>query len=274
VTGEPSLSLVDSHCHLNFDEFDQDRDRVIQQALEAGIAWFVVPGIDLDTSKSAVEYAHQYPQVFAAVGVHPNSGLSWNDGTLADLRELARERGIVALGEIGLDYYRDQCPKEIQKQIFSAQLELAGELELPVIVHIRDSAEDIMAMLVTWQKELEVRKSLLASHPGVVHSFSGDASVANTLLMHHYKLGIAGSVTYQNSKHLQEVIRLLPLEAFLIETDAPYQTPHPFRGKRNEPTNVRIVAEKIAEIKEIKVEQVAQGTTREATTLFRLRGFH
>lgn len=274
MTGEPTQSLVDSHCHLNLDEFGQDRDRVIQRALEAGISWFVIPGIDLDTSKSAVELARQYPQVFAAVGVHPNSGLSWNDGTLAELREFAREKKVVALGEIGLDYYRDHCPKEIQKQIFTAQLKLAAELGLPVIVHMRDSENDILAILVSWQEELKARKSLVASHPGVVHSFSGDVSVANTLLTHQYKLGIAGSVTYPNSENLYEVIESLPLESFLIETDAPYQTPLPFRGKRNEPTNVRIVAEKIAEIKEIKVEQVAQATTGEANKMFRLRGFH
>jgi TatD DNase family protein len=212
--------------------------------------------------------------VYGAVGVHPNSGESWTDNTLSEIKQLARENKVVAIGEIGLDYYRNFCPKKKQREIFLAQLELATELGLPVIVHMRESATDILDLLLRWQKELDQRGSQLADHPGVLHSFSGNLDEATELVTHKFKLGISGPITYNNSKDLQEVVGSLPLKAFLVETDAPYLSPHPYRGKRNEPTNVRIVAEKIAEIKGLTVEQVGLATTCEAETLFRMRGCH
>ncbi len=267
------LSLIDSHCHLNFKDFDEDRSDVVQRALKNRVDRIIIPGTDLETSRSSIEVAHSYPGIYTAIGVHPNSGESWTDDTISELKQLASEQKVVAIGEIGLDYYRDFCPREKQREIFTAQLELAAELGLPVIVHMRESSEDSAEMLVSWYGRLD-KHTRLADHPGVLHSYAGNLKLASELVAHHFKLGISGPITYKNSQTLRDVVCSLPLEAFLIETDAPYLTPHPYRGKRNEPTNVRIVAEKIAEVKGVTVEQVGLTTTCEADTLFRLGGCH
>lgn len=274
MTLNSPLNLVDTHCHLNFDEFDQDRTQVIDRALKNGIKRILVPGIDLETSKTALKCSYDYPQVFAAVGVHPNSCLSWTQNSLLDIKHLAGEEKVVAIGEIGLDYYRDYAPKELQRSIFIQQLELAAELGLPVIIHNRDASEDIFTILQNWHKALVQEGSKLAGHPGELHSFSGTIEFAKEVIASNFKIGITGPVTFRNSATLQSVVRSVPLESLLIETDAPYLTPHPFRGKRNEPANVRIVAEKIAEIKEIPVDLIAMSTTEEADRLFNWREIH
>ncbi len=266
-----SFGLVDTHCHLNLEEFDNDRDQVIKRARENGINNILIPGIDIETSKTAIQCAHRFEQIYAAVGVHPNSGLSWTEKSLTELNQLIVDKKVLAIGEIGLDYYRKYAPKEIQLTIFSLQLEFATKAGLPVIVHNRDASEVIKDLLINWQEDLAKNQSKLADHPGVLHSFSGSADMAAEMAAHHFKLGISGVVTYRNAQNLQEVVTSLPLECLLIETDAPYLTPHPFRGKRNEPSNVRIVAEKIAEIKGIPVEQVARITSSEADKLFNWR---
>lgn len=266
-----SFGLVDTHCHLNLEEFDNDRDQVIKRARENGINNILIPGIDIETSKTAIQCAHRFEQIYAAVGVHPNSGLSWTEKSLTELNQLIVDKKVLAIGEIGLDYYRKYAPKEIQLTIFSLQLEFATKAGLPVIVHNRDASEVIKDLLINWQEDLAKNQSKLADHPGVLHSFSGSADMAAEMAANHFKLGISGVVTYRNAQNLQEVVTSLPLECLLIETDAPYLTPHPFRGKRNEPSNVRIVAEKIAEIKGIPVEQVARITSSEADKLFNWR---
>ncbi len=262
---------VDTHCHLNFDEFHQDRRQVIDRALEQGVSCILIPGIDLETSRSAIQFAQEYDFVFAAVGVHPNHGLSWADDTLLELRQMANEKKVVAIGEIGLDNYHEFTPKDLQSTIFTDQLELAGELGLPVIVHNRLATEDIREILGSWQRRLAARGSKLADRPGVLHAFSDNLEYAESMLSHHFKLGIGGTVTFHNSIELQGVVNDLPLQAMVIETDAPYLSPHPSRGKRNEPTNVTIVVEKIAELKGVLAEDVARITTNEANKLFNWR---
>lgn len=268
------MEFIDSHCHLNFGEFDPDRDEVVDRARQNGIVRIVIPAVDIESSKTAIRYAQKYPEVFAAVGVHPNSGQSWTKDSLSELKVLAREPKVVAIGEIGLDYYRDYCPINIQQTILSDQLKLAADLVLPVIIHFRQSAEDISAMLESWHNSLVNVGSLLSNHPGVLHSFSGDLAMAKELATFNFKLGIGGPLTYKNSAMLSEIVSALPLTSFLLETDAPYLSPQPYRGKRNEPTNVRIVAEKIADLKELPVEQVAMVTTQEASSLFGWGGSH
>jgi TatD DNase family protein len=268
------LNLVDVHCHINFDEFDRDRALVIERAGVNGIKLILNPGIDIDTSKTALKCSEEYQQVFAAVGVHPNSALSWTQNSLSELKQLAGEEKVIAIGEIGLDYYRNYAPRELQHSVFIQQLELAAELSLPVIIHNREASEDILYILQNWHKDLVESKSKLAVNPGEMHSFSGTLEFARALTSHNFKIGIAGPVTFRNSQILQSVIRSLPLESLLLETDAPYLSPHPFRGKRNEPANVRIVADKVAELKDISIGQVAKSTTEIAHKVFNWREIH
>jgi TatD DNase family protein len=268
------FDFVDTHCHLNLDEFDPDRGAVITQALENGVRRILIPGVDIPSSKNGIKYAFDYEPAYAAVGVHPNYGLSWAEDSLIELKQLASEMKVVAIGEIGLDYYRDFTPKELQRTIFTQQLEYAAQVELPVIVHNRNASDDIIDVLTHWQNDLSVRGSRLANHPGVLHSFSGSVEMADEMAEHHFKIGITGAITFLNAQNLQAVVVSIPLENLLIETDSPYQTPHPFRDKRNEPSNVRIVAEKIAELKEITLEEVAKVTTQEAEKLFKWREMH
>jgi TatD DNase family protein len=274
VSLNSAISFVDAHCHLNFDDFDPDRDQVVRRAWESGIRWIINPGIDIETSKTALKCSYDYPQVFAAVGVHPNTSLSWTQSSLSELKRLAGEEKVVAIGEIGLDYYRDYAPRELQRSIFIKQLELAAELELPVIIHNREASEDVTDILKNWQEGLLSKRSNLADHPGELHSFSGTLELAQEMVAHNFKIGITGPVTFRNSQILQSVVRGLSLENLIIETDAPYLSPHPYRGKRNEPANVRIVAEKVAELKSISVEHVAKSTTEEAGKLFNWREIH
>ncbi len=271
---DATFDFADTHCHLNLEEFDNDRDQAVNRARDNGITRILIPGIDIETSKSAINCAHRFDLVHVAVGVHPNSGLSWTENSLTELNQLIVEEKAVAIGEIGLDYYREYAPQELQQSIFSQQLEFAAKVGLPVIVHNRDASESITDILINWQKDLFKNQSKLADRPGVLHSFSGSVEMAVEMAAHHFKIGISGPVTYRNAQNLQAVVALLSLDCLLIETDAPYLTPHPFRGKRNEPSNVRIVAEKIAELKAIPVEQVAKVTSNEADKLFNWRVIH
>jgi TatD DNase family protein len=262
-----AISLVDSHCHLNFDDFDQDRSQVIERARKAGIKRILIPAVDLETSKSAIQCSEIYPEVYAAVGVHPNSGVTWGASVLDEIKRLAAVEKIVALGEIGLDYYRQSTPRVLQREMFSSQLKLAAELGLPVIIHNRDATDDIVELLSDWHQALVSSGSPLAQRPGILHSFSASVEVARTMAKINFKLGIAGPITYKNSQLLHSVVISMPLEQLLLETDAPFLTPNPFRGKRNEPANVRIIAEKIAELKQVSEETVARITTETANQL-------
>jgi TatD DNase family protein len=274
VTLNSSLTFVDAHCHLNFDEFDHDRVQVIERARVIGVKRILNPGIDIETSKESLECSLGYPQVYAAIGIHPNSALSWTGNSLSEIKQLASEEKVVAIGEIGLDYYRDFAPRELQRSIFIQQLELAEKLGLPVVIHNRDASDDILDILQNWHKSLVSNGSKLADKPGELHSFSGTLEFAQEITSINFKIGITGPVTFRNSQTLQSVVRSLPLENLLVETDAPYLSPHPYRGKRNEPANVRIVADKIAELKAISIEEVANNTTEVANMLFNWREIH
>lgn len=274
MAARSTIDLVDTHCHLNLEEFEIDRGEVIERARENGINRILIPGIDIETSNKAISCSIEFEAAYAAVGVHPNNGMSWTGNSLSELKQLSDYKKVVAIGEIGLDYYCDYTPKELQRSIFAQQLELASENELPIIVHNRDASEDIIDLLTSWRVKLLADGSRLANHPGVLHSFSGSIEMAKEMAAHFFKIGITGSVTFKNAQNLRAVVAALPLESIFIETDAPYQTPHPFRGKRNEPSNVRIVAEKIAELKSISVEEVARTTTQETDMLFNWREIH
>jgi TatD DNase family protein len=262
------LRLADTHCHLCFSDFDNDRLEVIERGRKSGIDRILIPGIDRETSLSAIQLSQHYPEVFAAVGIHPNSDIDRSNTLLSTIKGMAREAKVVAIGEIGLDYCRQQTPKEIQLWLFREQLALAGELELPVVIHNRAASEDLLDIIRLWKRDLVRSHSKLAGHPGVLHSFSANEQFAREAFELGFKIGIAGPVTYRKAHQIQSVVKSTPLEALLLETDAPYQTPHPFRGKRNEPANVRIVAEKIAELKQAPLDVVAKITTASGDQLF------
>jgi len=214
--------------------------------------------------------------LFAAIGVHPSDSLTWDNGTPAAMRELGTHPKVAALGEIGLDYYWDAAPHPHQIRVLREQLELAAELELPVVLHMReandaphgDCAEDLLEILEDWVAGFKSGKNPLAERPGVLHSFSGSPETAQRAIGLNFFVGVTGPVTYENARRRQEVIAAIPLKNLLIETDAPYLTPHPYRGKRNEPSYVGLVAGKIATLHGVTTEDVARMTTTNATKLF------
>jgi TatD DNase family protein len=257
--------LVDTHCHLDFDRFDADRDEVIRRATEAGVTHIVVPGVDLPSSRRAVELAEQYEMIYAAVGVHPNDASGFDDETLNALRELLAHPKVVAVGEIGLDYYRDRTPPDFQHRIFRQQLHLAAETGKPVIIHSRESTADMLAILAEWQGGLN---GLLAARPGVLHSFSATWQDAQVALELGFYLGFSGPITFEKADALRLVVANAPADKILVETDAPFLTPHPHRGQRNEPAYVRFVAEKLAQVRGETLEEVASRTSENAAALF------
>jgi TatD DNase family protein len=271
VNNDIPLNYVDTHCHLNFDVFDQDRDLIIEKAQRLGVTRILIPGTDIETSTSAIECAHKYFAVYAAVGIHPNSGLTWTNNSLNDLRRLTVEKKVVAIGEIGLDYYRRNTPLDVQVNVFKAQLDLALELELPVVIHNRDASEDILDILRDWHGKVIKSSIELAKNPGVLHSFSGNKSLADAVIAMNYRIGITGPVTFNKAQDLQNIVSDIQLDSLLIETDSPFLTPSPYRGMRNEPANVRIIAEKISSIKNISMEKVVEMTTEQSDKLFRWR---
>jgi TatD DNase family protein len=260
--------LTDTHCHLDFDAFENDRDQVLDRARKAGLTRILDPGIDLETSQAAVKLSESYPEVYAAIGVHPNSARTWGEKTLTALEEIARHPKVVAIGEVGLDYYRDRAPKDVQQRVFRQQLDLAAQLRLPVIVHCREAAEDTLAILSEWRATLDNASPSLARRPGVLHSFTGDAKIAQQATRLDFLIGITGTVTFTNARNLQQIVATLPLSRLLIETDAPFLAPHPHRGQRNEPAYVRLVAERLAVLLGQPFETVVAITTKNATDLF------
>lgn len=260
--------LADTHCHLDFDTFEQDRDQVLARSNEAGVERILNPGIDLVSSRAAMELAESRSQVYAAVGVHPNEANSWDEKSLAHLRVLAESPSIVAVGEVGLDYYRDRAPRELQKRVFQEQLTLATQLLLPVVIHNRQATADLLDILAAWHAGLVAAGSPLADRPGVLHSYSDDLESARRAIELSFYIGITGPVTFKNTPDLQRVVAQVPLDRLLIETDAPFLAPHPYRGKRNEPAYVRLVADKIAELHDENFKTVAQTTSLNAKRLF------
>ncbi len=262
-------TYTDTHCHLDFERFDADRSEVIRRAWDAGLVRILNPGIDLETSAAAIRLSAEYPgEIYAAVGVHPNYGQEWTEDTLPTLLEQTHEAGVVAVGEIGLDYYREYTPHDIQRKIFRKQLNLAAEVNLPVIIHNREASTDLMQILEEWTAELQNMGHPLAERPGVLHSYSDDLETARKGVAMNFYLGIGGPVTFKNAQDRKTVVQGIPLERILLETDAPYLTPHPHRGKRNEPSYIPLIAAEIARLQEISLEEVAEATTANAEHLF------
>jgi len=264
--------LIDTHAHLDFEQFDADRAAVLERARAAGVAAMVNVGADLASSRRAVTLAGQHLPVYASVGVHPHEAKMLDGAALAELRVLAGRPKVVAVGEIGLDFYRDLSPRDLQRRAFQAQLAWAAQLGKPVIVHDRDAHDEVLQILTDWAGT--AAGSPLAGRLGVLHSFSGDLAMAERAIELGFYIAVSGPVTYHNARRLPEVVRAVSLDRLLVETDCPYLPPHPHRGQRNEPAHVRLVAEQIAAIRGVTFDQVAQATTANACRLFDLSDFH
>ena len=253
--------LIDTHCHLDFENYDGDRESVIQRSIKNKIEAIITIGTNVETSLKSIELSEKFATVFAAVGIHPNDANNANKNSIQKIYDISSNQKVVAIGEIGLDYYRDYSPQEIQKEVFRAQLKIAREKELPVIIHNRQAHADVYDILV------EEKSSGLK---GVLHSFDGDMNYLDSVLAYNFYISFTGVITFKNANY-DELIKRVPLENLLLETDSPFLTPVPFRGKRNEPSYVTYVAEKIAQVKEISVEELAKVTTENARKLFKLK---
>lgn len=250
--------FIDSHAHMYFDKFDDDLDDVIKKHREAQVTKVIVPAIDINTGYQAIKLAKKYDGYYAACGIHP-SDIPDDIDVLDELLEQLKNTHVVALGEIGLDYYWDTSKKEEQKKFFKAQLEIAKKLDLPVIIHNRSADEDVVKVL----KEVD-------NHfKGVFHCYAGDEIMAKELIRMGFYISFTGNITFKKTDRI-EALKSVPLERLLLETDSPFITPHPHRGKRNDPSYIPLIAEKIAEIKEISLEEVAEVTTKNAIKLFSL----
>ena len=253
--------LIDTHCHVQMRQFASDREAVIAAAFASGIGRLIVPGIDVATSTDALSLAGSHPgRIFAGVGTHPHDASTLTPEALAEQREMAQAPGVVAIGEIGLDFYRDLSPRDVQRDALVAQLELARDLDLPVILHNRESHADMVALLRAHGDGVR----------GVFHCFIGDRAMASDALDLGFYLSFAGPLTYPRNEELRDVAAWAPEDRILVETDSPYLSPQPLRGKRNEPQRVALVAQTLARERGISDEEIATITTRNATTLFRL----
>jgi TatD DNase family protein len=261
--GQPPL--VDTHCHLILPAFEGEIDIVIQRAAAQGVRRVLVPGIDLATSQAAVALAQAHPGIYAAVGIHPHSTSGWSGEQLPSLSQLARQPGVAAIGEIGLDYYRHFSSAADQRAALKDQLQLARSLDLPVVLHSREAGAELLDILedCTAGPSRDSRRS-----PGVLHAFSGDNQLAARALSAGFYLGIGGPITFSNSGPLRQIVAGLPLDRLLLETDAPYLSPHPWRGQRNEPALVHLVAQGLASVLGLSYDDIARRTTENAEVLF------
>ena len=269
------MNLTDTHCHLNFKDYREDLPGILDRARAAGLSRILVPAIDLDSSREILSLVDSDPILFAAVGIHPNSGTSWDSNTLDSLKKLADHPKVVAIGEIGLDYYRDRAPRELQKKILIEQLDLALEMDFPAILHVRNNSEedrscieDLLSILEDWTSAAEPPFSKRNHPPGVVHSFSGNTVESQRALNAGFYIGITGPVTFKNADELRNVVKETDISRLLVETDGPFLTPQPFRGKRNEPAHVRYIVDKISDVKGLPFETTARQTSENAACLF------
>ena len=257
---EPLPLLIDTHAHLDHAQFDKDRQAVIDRAFEQDISHILSVGCDLESSAANARLAETYPHIHAAVGIHPHDAALADEAGIAQLTKLLEQSDkIVAVGEIGLDFYRDRAPRDVQRLAFRRQIALARQVKKPIIVHDRDAHEDVLQIL---------REEEAAEVGGVLHCFSGDSDMARSCLDLGFYLSFAGTITYPKNDAARAVVRAIPIDHLLVETDCPYLSPQPFRGKRNEPAYVRHTAAMIAEIKGLTLEDVARITSRNACKLF------
>ena len=253
--------FIDTHVHLNADQYEEDVDEVITRAVDAGVTKMIVVGFDRKTINKAMELTERYSFIYAVVGWHPVDAIDCTEEDLKWIEGLAEHPKVVGIGETGLDYHWDKSPKDIQQELFRKQIQLAKKVNLPIIIHNRDATADVVRIL----KEEEAKET-----GGIMHCFGGSVETAKECIDMNFLISLGGPVTFKNAKTPKEVATEIPLSKLLIETDAPYLAPHPYRGKRNEPVYVTLVAEEIAKLKGLSIEEVALATTENAQSLFKI----
>tara|TARA_Y100000817_G_scaffold118482_1_gene92902 strand:+ start:1355 stop:2116 length:762 start_codon:yes stop_codon:yes gene_type:complete len=249
--------MIDTHCHINDEKYKNDIDQIVQRAIDSGVKKMICVGVDLETSEKAILISDKFEEVYATVGYHPHESKDAPQRYIYELEDMAKNPKVVAVGETGLDYHYNISPKSIQKNIFNEQIELSKDLNIPIIMHNRDSDKDLLSIIESSKLDY-----------GVVHCFSSDWGLAEKLLNLNIKLSFTGMVTFINDP-IEQVLKKINLNDFFLETDSPYLAPKPHRGKRNEPAMINLIAEKIAEIKEISVETIIQSTTQNALSFFK-----
>lgn len=254
--------LTDTHTHLNASQFDEDREEVIQRAWDEGITRIVNVGFNRETIPTSIELAEKYDFIYSTVGWHPQDAKDLLPGDLEWIEELSKHEKVVAIGEIGLDYYWDTSPKDVQNRVFREQIRLARKIGLPIVIHNRDAHKDILEVL---------KEEKAAEVGGIMHCFSGSWETAKQCLDMNFHISFGGPVTFKNAKQPKEVLAKVPVERLLLETDAPYLTPHPYRGKRNETSYVKLVAETAADILGMSIKEIAAITTENAIRLLKLK---
>jgi TatD DNase family protein len=252
---------IDTHVHLNADQYDEDLEEVINRALQAKVKYMVVIGFDRKTIKRAISLAEQYDFIYAVVGWHPVDAIDCTDEDLIWIEELAAHPKVVAIGETGLDYHWDKSPRNVQQDLFRKQIRLAQKVDLPIVIHNRDATEDVVRILQEEHAEIT---------GGVMHCYGGSVETAKLCIDLNFMISLGGPVTFKNAKKPKEVATEIPLEFLMVETEAPYLAPHPLRGKRNEPALVVLVAEEIARLKNISIEEVAKVTTENALKFYKI----
>jgi len=252
--------LVDTHAHLQWASFDKDREKVISRAREVGVKYIVNIGFDVGGSRKAIELARKHKGLYATVGIHPHNASQLNQNVLDKLRKLSEDTTVVAMGEIGLDYYRNLSPRKAQKKAFEAQLLLAEELKLPVVIHDREAHRDTLEILSEFKGRIS----------GVMHCFSGSREMAEQCVKSGFYISFAGPVTFPNSRKLHEIAKWIDLSRILLETDSPWLVPQDVREKRNEPAFLPFIAGKIADLKGISVDELVEATTENAKYIFQL----
>jgi TatD DNase family protein len=262
------LDFIDTHCHLNLFQNQNDLESVVKRSMDLGVTKIVIPGINVSTSRRAVELAETFPSVFAAVGIHPHEVSNYADEDITVIEELALSPKVVAVGEIGLDYHYPPINKDSQKHLLQIMLEISDGVSKPVILHSRDSMSDLLAVIRDWEINKKQTHNDQHSSYGVFHSFEGSVSDAQQIRKMKYIIGIGGSITFKNNIQLQQLVKDVGIEDIVLETDSPFLSPHPFRGVQNEPSRIPLIAQKVADLLEIQVELVADRTTRNANNLF------
>jgi TatD DNase family protein len=260
-----TVRLADTHCHLSLDEFEHELEEVLSRAVAAGVDRILVPGIDLATSRRAIELAERTSGVYAAVGIHPHNAFEWDRESERELRDLAASPSVVAVGELGLDFYRENAPHKAQRVALDGQLMLAAELSLPVVVHNREATEELLELLIEWAAGLE---QSVRARAGVLHAFSENVQAATKAISAGFYVGVAGPVTYPNAEQLRSTLADLPAQNLVIETDAPYLAPQARRGKRNEPSYLPFIAHGLAVALGTRFEQITEITSANASRLF------